>query len=178
MAPSVKALWKAATPEDQKKAHVLCMAMLEYWMGKKTKSEVAADLDLPPVRIWQLSQQALSGMLAGLLKQPRQRTSVVPQMGDEAPWELKKRIRDLEVKLSRTEDLVRVLRTAPWAQAPTESTEDKPKGGPRARAKPKAAAPLPRRANPDRKGTPRESTEPSGEQGPGSNPRSERENAS
>jgi len=30
-------------------------------------------LALPPLRVWQLSQSALSGMLAGLLKQPKMR---------------------------------------------------------------------------------------------------------
>ena len=69
----VRALWEQATQEEREKAHTTCMAILEYWLGKKSKEEVASGLSVTPLRVWQLSQQALSGMLAGLLKQPRTR---------------------------------------------------------------------------------------------------------
>jgi hypothetical protein len=124
----VRGLWEAAPAEEKQRAHETCMEILEYWLGKKTKSEVAEDLGVSPLRIWQLSQQALSGMLAGLLTQPRRR--VTPEVFEARPDEtrpvLKARITELEKMLERTEDLVRVLRTAPWASSSSDST---PKGG-------------------------------------------------
>ena len=126
----VRGLWDAAPEEEKRRAHVTCMAILEYWLGKKEKGEVAKALEVTPLRVWQLSQKALSGMMAGLLVQPRRR--VEPEVF-EGPVEetrpaLKARILELEKKLSRTEDLVRVLRTAPWTSAATDST---PKGASR-----------------------------------------------
>lgn len=70
---AVKALWEQASAEEREKAHRTCVLMLEHWLGHKSKSEMAAALGLPPLRVWQLSQSALSGMLAGLLKQPKMR---------------------------------------------------------------------------------------------------------
>jgi hypothetical protein len=80
---------------------------------------------VPPLRIWQLSQMALSGMLAGLLRQPKTRKRGRPlppaSSPEEDPRILKKRIVELERKLKTTEDLVRVLRDLPWA--PKEEKE-------------------------------------------------------
>lgn len=70
---AVKALWEQASAEEREKAHRTCVLMLEHWLGHKSKSEMAAALGLPPLRVWQLSQSALSGMLAGLLRQPKMR---------------------------------------------------------------------------------------------------------
>jgi hypothetical protein len=36
------------------------------WLGKRDREAVAKELSIPTLRVWQLSQQALSGMLAGL----------------------------------------------------------------------------------------------------------------
>lgn len=72
-AVAVKALWEQATEEERQKAHKTCVLMLEYWLGHRTKAEMVEALGLPPLRVWQLSQSALSGMLAGLLKQPKTR---------------------------------------------------------------------------------------------------------
>jgi hypothetical protein len=122
---SVRALWQSATTEEQKTAHELCMAILEVWLGKSSKAEVAARLEVPPLRIWQLSQMALSGMLAGLLRQPKMRKRGRPlppaSSPEEDPRLLKKRIVELERRLKTTEDLVRVLRDLPWA--PKEQKE-------------------------------------------------------
>lgn len=127
----VKGLWETAPAEEKARAHTVCMAILEYWLGKKTKGQVADELSVTPLRVWQLSQLALSGMMAGLLTQPRRR--VGPEALDrprgETPAGLKRRLVDLEKKLARTEDLVRVLRMAPWAASNSESA---PKGGSRA----------------------------------------------
>ena len=120
-APAVKELWRQASEEERKKAHMLCMAILEYWVGRASKEEVAKRLSVPGLRVWQLSQQALSGMLAGLLRQPRRRVKVVadPANPEIDPKPLRQRIAELEKKLSRTEDLVRVLKHLPWAREGT-----------------------------------------------------------
>lgn len=124
-APAVRELWTQASQAEQRRAHETCMLMLEYWLGKKSKQEVASELGVPLLRVWQLSQQAVSGMLAGLLKQPRRRRTpaeIASTAPEDDPVRLRGQIRELETKLSRTEDLVRVLRTAPWAvkESPTE----------------------------------------------------------
>lgn len=144
----VRGLWESAPAPEKERAHRTCMLILEYWLGKKSKSEVAAELEVKPLRVWQLSQQALSGMMAGLLPQPRRRVSreVFEPRGSESREALKRRITTLERELARTEDLVRVLRSAPWRSPGAESPEKggrrrgrktaKPRGT--ARAKPKA----------------------------------------
>ena len=72
----VRGLWEHASEEQRQKAHIACMAILEYWLGHASKQETADRLEVTPLRVWQLSQQALSGMLAGLLRQPRVRGMV------------------------------------------------------------------------------------------------------
>ena len=67
----VRGLWEAAPREEKQAAHEACMKVLEYWLGKKTKAEIASELGVTPLRVWQLSQKALSGMMAGLLPQPK-----------------------------------------------------------------------------------------------------------
>ena len=115
-APSVRGLWIAASDEERSKAHRLCMAILEYWLGRATKEEIAERLELTPLRVWQLSQQALSGMLVGLLRLPRSRARLVESSAHPPSdtTSLRKRIAELEKKLARTEDLVRVLKHLPW----------------------------------------------------------------
>lgn len=129
----VRGLWESAPQAEKERAHKTCMLILEYWLGKKAKSQVATELEVTGLRVWQLSQQALSGMMAGLLTQPRTRVSaeVFERRTGETPAVLKKRIVELEKELARTEDLVRVLRTAPWANSNSDSP---PKGG-KSRAK-------------------------------------------
>ena len=124
-APSVRGLWLRASDEERAKAHRLCMTILEYWLGQATKREIAERLETSPLRVWQLSQQALSGMLVGLLKIPRSRAKLE---ADSALQEtdtstLRQRIAELERKLARTEDLVRVLKHLPWQ---TESGDGRP----------------------------------------------------
>jgi hypothetical protein len=135
---SVRALWQSATTEEQKTAHELCMAILEVWLGKASKTEVARRLEVPPLRIWQLSQMALSGMLAGLLRQPktrrRGRPLPPPSSPEEDPRILRRRIVELERKLKTTEDLVRVLKDLPWAPKETPGTAQEASDGGRARA--------------------------------------------
>ena len=136
----VRGLWESAPQEERERAHETCMQILEYWLGKKAKGEVAEELEITPLRVWQLSQQALSGMLAGLLPQPRRRVSaeVFEAQTGQSPGALKKRIAALEKQLARTEDLVRVLRTAPWMKPSAESPR---KGGSKRGRKKKSKSP-------------------------------------
>jgi hypothetical protein len=147
----VRGLWENAPPEEKERAHETCMKILEYWLGKKSKGKVAKELEITPLRVWQLSQQALSGMMAGLLSQPRRRVGpeVFEGKPNQSPAALKKRIVELEKELSRTEDLVRVLRCAPWQSAGSDSPE---KGGTRRahRTKTKKKARVARDATPSR----------------------------
>ena len=128
-APSVRGSWLAASEEERSKAHQLCMAILEYWLGRSSKEQVALRLGMPPLRVWQLSQQALSGMLVGLLRLPRGRVKLAA--GSALPpndsTTLKHRIAELEKKLARTEDLVRVLKHLPWQ---AEGGNGRPPTGP------------------------------------------------
>lgn len=123
----VRGLWESATEEQKQKAHTACMAILEYWLGKCSKREVAERLGVTPLRVWQLSSQALSGMLAGLLRQPRMRGKVDLSFADPRvdPKTMQRRIAELEEKLARTEDLVRVLKELPWSRPPTSAKEAK-----------------------------------------------------
>src|SRR2546430_14413810 len=69
----VKALWEMSSPEQRKQAHEASATIMEYWLGKITKQEMAERLRMPPLRTWQLCQQAISGMVAGGLNQPQTR---------------------------------------------------------------------------------------------------------
>ena len=72
----LRALWEAASEEDRTKAHQRCTVMLEYWLGRISKAQAAEKLQIPQIRVHQLSQQALSGMGVALLKQPRTRVAM------------------------------------------------------------------------------------------------------
>jgi hypothetical protein len=122
MPPSVRALWETASPEEKERAHRSCVAILSMWLGRKTRQAVAQELELPRLRVWQLSQSALSGMLAGLLKQPRGRGKGTPSMqsDQEDPRALRKRIAELEEENRSLRDLVEVLRNLPSAREPAQ----------------------------------------------------------
>jgi len=153
----VRGLWEQAPKEEKERAHKTCMLMLEYWLGKKSKGEIAKELEVSPLRVWQLSQQALSGMLAGLLTQPRRRVTkdAFERRTGESREALKKRITTLEKELSRTEDLVRVLRTAPWLSPSSDSPE---KGGSTRATKRKTKTRAARSASTNRTLAPRDKT--------------------
>ena len=128
MPAPVRVLWETANPEEKARAHRSCVAILSMWLGKKTRAAVAEDLELPPLRVWQLSQSALSGMLAGLLKQPRGRSKGPIEPNEEDPRLLKKRIEQLEQENETLRTLVEVLKTLPSArEAPASRPADKKK---------------------------------------------------
>lgn len=155
-AKSVKALWLQASEKERDRAHRIGMLILETWLGKKSRLEAAKELDLPVLRFWQLSQQAVSGMLAGLLTQPRtRRTSSMPELApEEDPRLLLKRITKLEKDLKTANDLIEVLKLIPdRPQAPPEKEPGPPrkKKGVRARSvsKAKPAGGKRRRSSPE-----------------------------
>lgn len=173
-APAVRDLWGQASEEERTRAHLTCTLMLEYWLGKKSKAEVGKELGVPALRVWQLSQQAVSGMLAGLLKQPRRRRTaaeIAALCPEDDPVLLRKEIRELQTKLARTEDLVRVLRTAPWISKQMESPAEEKR---RARNKQAKRRPARRRNQTTRRSAPSEpSARPSRDGDAGANARSD-----
>src|SRR5262245_52277131 len=118
MPPGVKDLWNHATAEERDRAHRTMVVILEVWMARLTRAEAAEKLGIPPVRVHQLSQQATSGMLAGLLRQPRPRKRM-PELAarpSEDPTWPKGENRRLERELAETKTLVSVLRDLPLSR--------------------------------------------------------------
>lgn len=117
----VKGLWEAATAEEKQEAHRRCVAILEWWMGRKSREQVGQELGLSSLRVWQLSQSAISGMLAGLLKQPRRRgraaMRAVLDEGTQDIKSLRKELAETQRKLQIAERLIRLLRELPEAKA-------------------------------------------------------------
>ena len=128
---SVKALWDAATEEEKQKAHKAAVAILENWMGQSTQSEIAKKLGVPPLRVWQMSRQALTGLVAGLLKQPKGRkdTTQPPLPPEEDPKHLKKKIASLEKDLEMMKELVGLLKEFPANREPKTKPETDGKAG-------------------------------------------------
>lgn len=124
--PGVKELWSRAPLEAQQRAHQTCVQILAMWLGKRDREAVAKELAIPPLRVWQLSQQALSGMLAGLLKQPRARRgrpAADPIVSEDDPRLLKKKIETLEQEVRDRDELLRLLSQLPRpTSGPPEST--------------------------------------------------------
>ena len=135
-AAPVKGLLLNASLEEQQRAHALATTILASWLGQKTRGEVAKELGLPVVRVKQLSEAALSGMVAGLLKQPtRMPKGALPP--EENPVKLRKRIGDLEEETHMLKELVNLLKDLPankaLAQGPAREPrrrDPKVRGGP------------------------------------------------
>lgn len=111
----VNALWEAASEEERLHAHKLSITMLEMWLGKISKQEASERLGLPPLRLWQMSQQALAGMTAGLLKQPKRRPRGRPSLENpqESSVELRRQLAKMEKDLQMHVGLVALLRELP-----------------------------------------------------------------
>lgn len=138
---SVRSLWDEASAEERTRAHETCVSILSMWLGQKSRTEVATELALPPLRVWQLSQAAVSGMLAGLLKQPRVRVRGRPMEASEDERKLKERLAELEEENRSLRALVEVLRNLPPAREPRlERASSKPKSEAKAKPAPKARA--------------------------------------
>ena len=129
---SVRGLWEGAAQEERTKAHSTCVAILSMWLGRKSRAQVASELSLPSLRVWQLSQAALAGMLAGLLKQPRGRGKgpTTMQSGEEDPRALKKRISELEAENRALKELLEILKNLPAVmERPAHSSPKKEVAG-------------------------------------------------
>jgi hypothetical protein len=114
----VRGLWEVATAEEKAAAHRTCAVMLEHWLGRKSREQASSELGVTPLRLWHLSQQAVSGMLAGLLVQPRRRGRAImrqalEQGGREDLSSLKKENAELRRKLQIAESAIRILRDLP-----------------------------------------------------------------
>jgi hypothetical protein len=112
MPQPVKALWESASEEERKRAHRTSVELIGYWLGRTTKAEVAERLSVTPLRVWQLSQQALAGMVAGLLKQPRPRKGTADPAPDE-PTHLRRRLLALEKECRAKDTLISLLKEMP-----------------------------------------------------------------
>lgn len=127
---SVRVLWETAGAEEKAQAHTTCVAILSMWLGHRSRQEVAKELALPPLRVWQLSQQALSGMLAGLLKQPRGRGkgATTMQSHEERPRSvLLSQVSKLEAENRALKDLLEVLKNLPVAREQPVQAPRRPK---------------------------------------------------
>lgn len=90
------------------------VAILETWVGRTTRKEAAEKLGIPIVRLHQLAQLATSGLITGLLKQPRQRrrSGITPEPPDEA-MTLRRRCESLVKENDELKRLLEVLRGLP-----------------------------------------------------------------
>jgi hypothetical protein len=116
MAYPVKALWDAASAEEREQAHRACTTFLELWLAKITKEEAMERLQLSPLRMWQLSQQALAGMVAGLLRQPKRRVpkgEVTMPNAESDVRALRKRNAELEKEVEDLKVIQALLRELP-----------------------------------------------------------------
>jgi hypothetical protein len=121
----VKALWDQASEAEKMQAHRTAAVLLQMWLGKVSRVEAARELGISPLRLWQQSQQAIAGMVAGNLRQPRyQRRKGVPAMAvdpAEDPQRLRQRIKELERQLRIAEDVNRLLREFPVHRGVTKA---------------------------------------------------------
>lgn len=150
---AVKGLLDAASPAEIQKARDLCGSILELWLGKTSKQQIARSLGLAPLRVWQLSQQALSGMIAGLLVQPRTRTRTRAGTGVEAIVRaspgpdltaLRKEIEKLKQDLAASQRVNELLKQFPQTIPPRAETQHAQRTTKSRAMRPKPSLPLPR----------------------------------
>jgi hypothetical protein len=114
----IRAIWELASPEERKKGHEMGILMLEHWLGRMTRKELGQKLELPPLRVWQMSQQALAGMVVGMMAQPKRppkgtlMASEKKQEKDELKT-LRKEYAALKVDNQRLTELLEILRDLP-----------------------------------------------------------------
>ena len=112
----IKAIWASASEEERQKARSLASELLGYWLGHETKAEISRRLGIPPIRVWQMSQRALSGMVTALLRPPEGRRGAAPLLSPEVK-ELRRRVAELEAETSSQRRLIELLRTLPGPTA-------------------------------------------------------------
>jgi hypothetical protein len=162
----IRGLWQAASEEERERAHETGVAILELWLGQTSRKEIAARLGIPPLRIWQLSQQALAGLTAGLLKQPRTPSKAVAEAAlEELPARVRKQLEKQEAELESLRRLVGLLREMP-AQRQAGTRGEGSGAGQKKRTGKQGTA---RAATTRRRSAPRSTTnpEPASDAGPG-----------
>lgn len=111
----ISAILASATPEEVKRARMLVSELLGYWLGHESKASLARRLSIPQVRVWQMGQRALAGMVAAMLTPPsgtRGSTGAMPRVSQET-IALRKRVLDLEKETGVQRRLIELLRTLP-----------------------------------------------------------------
>lgn len=138
----VRAIWELAPETERQEAHKTGVLMLEHWLGRMTRKELGTKLNLPPLRVWQMSQQALAGMVVALMVQPKRPPRGTPmpnqnkiQDRDELKT-LRKRVTELEQDNRVLKELLDLMKDMPGQPA----TPKAPKG--------KKITPAPKTANP------------------------------
>lgn len=115
----VRAIWELAPETERQEAHKMGVLMLEHWLGRMTRKQLGEKLDLPALRVWQLSQQALAGMVVGLMAQPKRPPKGTPMPSQTKQAEkdelktLRKRVADLEQDNRVLKELLEVLKDMP-----------------------------------------------------------------
>jgi hypothetical protein len=127
------------------------VAILKTWLGKSRREEAARELGLSGVRFWQLSQQAVSGLVVGCLRQPRFRGRPPAYVSEEGVGALRKKIATLEREVESSRRLIEVLRELPGhREAAARAGAERPGDGKRAGTRKQAAAAEPRAPGVDR----------------------------
>ena len=138
----IKALWDAASEEQRSLAHRTATAILATWLGKSSREAAAKELGLSAIRVWQLSQQAVCGLVVGCLRQPRYRgrppkDGMHPGIEDGAA--LRKKVMLLERELDASRRLIEVMRDLPGNRgraldSESEAKHERGRGGTKGRA--------------------------------------------
>lgn len=114
MPAPVRALWLGASEEQRARAHTTAATILKTWLGRATREEAAKELGLSSIRLWQLSQQAVCGLVVGCLRQPRFRGPArSPLPGEEGLGVLRQKISRLERELDGAQRLISLLKDLP-----------------------------------------------------------------
>ena len=114
----VRAIWELATEQDRQEAYQMGVQILEHWLGRMSRKALAEKLNLPPLRVWQLSQQALSGMVVALMSQPKRPPQGTPLPSPKRPEleelkDLRKEVNRLREEKKTLEDLLVLLKDMP-----------------------------------------------------------------
>jgi hypothetical protein len=114
----IRAIWELASDQERQQAHRMATLILENWLGRQTRKDLADKLKVPSLRVWQLSQQALTGMVVALMAQPKRPPQGSPLPAAKLPdleelKELRKEVRKLRDEKRVLEDLLVLLRELP-----------------------------------------------------------------
>ena len=127
----VRAIWELASEQERQEAHKTGVLMLEHWLGRMTRGQLGEKLNMPALRVWQMSQQALAGMVVGLMAQPKRPPKGTPMQSENKKQDLaelktlRKRVADLEQDNRVLQDLLNLLKDMPSQPAAPEVPKGK-----------------------------------------------------